>query len=109
MHVAVPRCSGAAAWTVPLTSLYVWETAVSLNAVMTRSFGCLISTASRAHDGCCGIARGECEHMFIDRGVSQEGEGRDLRVITSVILIVQGHRVAELHAFLLLLHSWLAR
>ena len=82
VQVTVPGCSGTEAWTRIIAGLNVRETAVSLNAVMTRSFGCLVSTASRAHDGCSGIARGECEHMFI-RGVSREGEGHALRVTPS--------------------------
>ena len=82
VHVAVPCCSGAAAWTEVVTGLHVWETTVSLNAIMTRSFSCLVATASWARDICRGIARGECEHMFI-RGVSQEGEGHALRATPS--------------------------
>ena len=82
VHVTVSCCSGAAAWTGVVAGLHVRETAVSLDAVMTRSFSCLVTTASWAHDICRGIARGECEHMFI-RGVSQEGEGHALRAIPS--------------------------
>ena len=108
VHVAVPRCSGAAAWAGIVAGLNVRETAVSLDAIMTRSFCCLIAPASRACDSDCRDACGERSSVLSVRGVSQEGEGCDLRLIPSCIFIVHGHRVAESHAFLLQLHSWLA-
>ena len=105
VHVAVPRCSGAAAWAGIVALLDVRESAISLNAIVSWSFCCLVAPASRAYDRDCRDARGERSVLSV-RGVSQEGEGRDFRVITSCIFIVHGHRVAEPHAFLL--HSWLA-
>jgi len=84
----------------------VRETTVSLDAIVTRSFSCLVATASWAHN--IG-ARGERENVVLRfvRGVSQEGEGRALRLITTSNIVL-GHRVVEPHAFLLRLHSWLA-
>ena len=100
MHVAVPRCSGAAAWAGIVTLLDMRESAISLNAIVSWSFCCLVAPASRTCDRDCRDARGERSSVLSVRGVSQEGEDRALRVIASSILIVRGHRVAESHAFL---------
>ena len=101
MHVAVPRCSGAAAWAGIVTLLDVRESAISLNAIVSWSFCCLIAPAGRACDRDCRDARGERSVLsVVVSGVGQEGEDRALRVIASSIFIVSGHRVAESHAFL---------
>ena len=99
MHVAVPCCAGAAAWAGIIALLNVRESAISLNAVMSRGFCCLVAPASRACSRDCRDARGERSVLSVVRGVSQEGEDRALRVMTSSICIVSGHRVAESHAF----------
>ena len=99
MHVAVPRCSGAAAWAGIVTLLDMRESAISLNAIVSWSFCCLVAPASRTCDRDCRDARGERSVRSV-RGVSQEGEGRALRLIPSCISEVHGHRVAEPHAFL---------
>ena len=82
----------------------VGESAISLNAIMSWSFCCLIAPASRTCDRDCRDARGERSVLSVcvlsACGVSQEGEDRALRGIASSILIVHGHRVAESHAFL---------
>ena len=99
MHVAVPCCSGAAAWAGIVALLDVRESTISLNAIVSWSFCCLVAPASRTCDRDCRDARGERSVLSV-RGVSQEGEDRALRVIASSILIVHGHRVAEAQAFL---------
>ena len=99
VHVAVSTCSGAAAWAGIVALLDMRESAISLNAIVSWSFCCLIAPASRTCDRDCRDASGERRRSV--RGVSQEGEGCDLRLIPSCIFIVHGHRVAEVHAFLL--------
>ena len=99
MHVAVPRRSGAAAWAGIVTGLNMREPTVALNAIVTRIFCCLVAPASRTCNRDCRDTRGE-RSVLSARGVSQEGEGCDLRLIPFCIFIVHGHRVAELHAFL---------
>ena len=82
MHVAVPCCSGAAAGAGILALLDMRESAITLNAIVSWSFCCLVAPASRTCDLNCRDARGECGV----RGVSQEGEGRDIRVTTSIFI-----------------------
>ena len=96
VHVAVPARPGSTAWAWVVTLRVMWESAVSLNSVVTWSVGCLVPTASRAHDvrprgerAACILARSVDEARFASAsagrmmifGRSQEGENRALRVL----------------------------